>query len=85
MLHIERKDFDGAELMYRKALELNANYLNAHLGLASLLLLVRNDFDGAEQACRKALEIDPENKNAQALLQNTLLKKPQKKKGFFSR
>ena len=85
LLHFERKDFDGAEQMYRKALELDGNYVNAHLGLASLLLSVREDYDGAERACRKVLELDSENKNAKTLLQTTLSKKPQKKKGFFSR
>ncbi len=53
-----RKDYDGAERHFRKAIELKptaAKYSN----LGALLKNVRKDHAGAEQMFRKAIELDP--------------------------
>ncbi len=58
-----RGDLDGAEQMFRKALEIHEK-LGRHEGMASNyislgnLLLTRGDLDGADQMYHKTLEID---------------------------
>ena len=54
LLQFVRKDYDGAERHYRKAIELDPSDVMAHLGLSKLLNDVRKDFDGAERHLRKA-------------------------------
>jgi tetratricopeptide (TPR) repeat protein len=58
VLRTVRKDYDGAERHYRKAIELAptaAKYTN----LGALLKNVRKDYDGAENMYRKAIELNP--------------------------
>ena len=50
-----RKDYDGAEAMYRKAIKLDPQYATAHSNLGSLLQNVRKDYDGAEAMYRKVI------------------------------
>jgi tetratricopeptide (TPR) repeat protein len=59
-----RKDYDGAELHYRKVIELKPSYALAHYALThnnlgTLLKDVRKDYDAAEKHYRKAIELDP--------------------------
>jgi tetratricopeptide (TPR) repeat protein len=54
-----RQDFEGAEAMYRRALELNPNYAMAYAWYGELL---RSDLGRSEEALalhRKAAELDP--------------------------
>ena len=59
LLQNERKDYAGAEKLYRKAIELDSNCVAAHSNLGLLLKDVRKDYDGAERHYRKAIELDP--------------------------
>ena len=59
-----RKHDDGAERMYRKAIELDSKVAKYHFNLGYLLSSVRNDTEGAEAMYRKALEVDPNYKGA---------------------
>ncbi len=57
-----RGDLDGAEQMYRKALEIDERLgrlegLANHYGNLGNVLQVRGDLDGAEQMYRKRLSI----------------------------
>ena len=52
-----RKDYDGAERHFRKAIELKPTALKYN-NLGSLLKTVRN-YDDAEWHYRKAIELDP--------------------------
>jgi len=52
-----RRDHDGAEKMYRKAIELNPSVAPAYNSLGLLLRDVRKDVDGAERMFRKAIEL----------------------------
>ena len=63
LLQNERKDYAGAEKLYRKAIELDSNYAMAHNNLGSLLHTVRKDYDGAERHYRKAIELNPFSTN----------------------
>ena len=56
-----REDFDQAEAMYRKAIELDPKDADAHNNLGNLLNDVREDFDGAEPMYRKVIELDPKH------------------------
>ena len=75
VLRTVRKDYDGAERMFRKAIELDPETALAHNGLGSVLYL-RGDNDGAEQMYRKAIELDP--KYAHALWNLSLILENQK-------
>ena len=57
LLENHREDFDGAEAAYRRAIEIDPNYADAHYNLA--LLLEPGGLDGAEAAYRRAIEINP--------------------------
>src|SRR5260370_1151490 len=54
-----RKDYDEAERLYRKALELDPNDADYAGNFASFMKDVRKDYDEAERLYRKALELDP--------------------------
>ena len=58
LLMTVRKDHDGAEAMYRKAIELDPQHAMAHNSLGVLLTEVRKDYDGAEAMCRKGILLD---------------------------
>ena len=51
-------DWEGAEEAYRRAIELNPNYANAHDGYA-MLLSARGRFDEAIEQITKAADLDP--------------------------
>jgi eukaryotic-like serine/threonine-protein kinase len=51
-------DWEGAEEAYRRAIELNPNYANAHDGYA-MLLSARGRFDEAVEQISKAADLDP--------------------------
>ncbi len=55
----ERKDFEGAEAMYRRALELNPNYATAYYWHGSLLGTYLGRPEEALALHRKAAELDP--------------------------
>jgi len=58
-----RKDYDGAEKMYRKVIELDSTYVHAHYSLG--LALNRQDkWPEAIAALRKCVELDPNNSMA---------------------
>ena len=77
VLDVVRKDYDRAEELYRKAIELGPKHALAHNNLGTLLRDVRKDYDGAEELFRKAIELDPKDANAHVnlghLLQNGCL------------
>jgi eukaryotic-like serine/threonine-protein kinase len=51
-------DWEGAEEAYRRAIDLNPNYANAHDGYA-MLLSARGRFDEAVEQISKASDLDP--------------------------
>ncbi|HEX6159511.1 MAG TPA: protein kinase [Thermoanaerobaculia bacterium] len=51
-------DWDGAEVAYLRAIELNPNYATAHDGYA-MLLSARGRFDAAVEQVTKACDLDP--------------------------
>jgi eukaryotic-like serine/threonine-protein kinase len=51
-------DWEGAEEAYRRAIDLNPNYANAHDGYA-MLLSARGRFDEAIEQSQKASDLDP--------------------------
>jgi TolB-like protein len=55
----ERQDFEGAEAMYRRALELNPNYKLAYYNYGGLLGSYLGRFEEALALHRKAAELDP--------------------------
>jgi tetratricopeptide (TPR) repeat protein len=63
VLKIVRKDYDGAERHYRKAIELGPTALRYN-NLGTLLKDVRKDYDGAEKMYRKAIDLDSKKTNA---------------------
>ena len=52
LLENHRKDFDGAEAAYRRAIEIDPNYADAHWNLSLLLEKQRGDLRGAIEATR---------------------------------
>ena len=54
-----RKDYDQADIYFRKALELAPNHANNNGNYAIFLDDIRNDYDQAESYYRKALELAP--------------------------
>ena len=54
----ERREFELAEVEYRRAIELNPNYATAHQWYGQLLSLTGRDAE-ALQSTRRALELDP--------------------------
>ena len=56
-----REDYDGAEQMHRRAIELDPQDARAHFILGNLLGRVREDYDGAEQMYCRAIELDPQH------------------------
>jgi Tfp pilus assembly protein PilF len=60
-LVVQRKDFDGADAQYQKALELDPSDEIIIGNYASFLANQRKDFNGAEEMFKKALELDPNN------------------------
>jgi tetratricopeptide (TPR) repeat protein len=56
-IYANRKQFDEAEMRYRKAIELRDNSLLAHHNLG-LIFLVRGELDSAEIKFKKGLSID---------------------------
>ena len=59
----QRKDYDGAEAMFKKALELDPSHANITGNYAIFLADQRKDQNGAEAMYRKALELDPSDAN----------------------
>ena len=59
-----RKDYDGAERHYRKAIELEPSDAEIHFIFGYFIEIVRKDYEGAERLYRKAIELDPKNVNA---------------------
>ena len=55
----ERGDYEGAEAMYRRALELNPNYATAYYWYGGLLSDYLGRFEEALALHRKAAELDP--------------------------
>jgi tetratricopeptide (TPR) repeat protein len=55
----ERQDFEGAEAMYRRALELNPNYATAYYWYGFLLRAYLGRYEEALALHRKAAELDP--------------------------
>jgi len=68
---------DGAEISFRKAIQLNANHSKAHCHLGLLLKIDRKDLKGAEVAYREALKVDPTNTSAHLNLGALLSEKSQ--------
>ena len=59
-MHEVRKDYDEAERLYRRALELDPGHAH-HMGnFVEFMEKVRKNYDEAERLYRKALELDPE-------------------------
>jgi len=56
-----RKDYDEAERLYRKALELDLTNAITTGNFALFMHHIRKDYDEAERLYRKALELDPTN------------------------
>ena len=56
-----RKNYDEAERLYRKALELDPNHAIYTTSFANFLSDVRKNYDEAEGFYRKALDLDPLN------------------------
>jgi TolB-like protein/Flp pilus assembly protein TadD len=54
-----RRDFEGAEAMYRRALELNPNYARAYFYYGFLLRVSLGRYEEALALSRKAAELDP--------------------------
>jgi TolB-like protein/DNA-binding winged helix-turn-helix (wHTH) protein/Tfp pilus assembly protein PilF len=55
----ERRDYEGAEAMYRRALELNPNYATTYYHYGSLLRHYLGRYEEALALHRKAAELDP--------------------------
>ncbi len=55
----QRKDYDAAEQMYRKALELDPSQPVVLGSYANFLAIIRKDFDAAEALYKRSLELDP--------------------------
>ncbi len=60
----ERKDYDGAERVYRECLRIDPRHSMAHNNLGWLLHDARGDLDGAERMYREAIRLNPRNVNA---------------------
>jgi protein O-mannosyl-transferase len=58
-----RKDYDGAERHYKKALKINSDHANLNCNYATFLKGIRKDYDEAEWHFKKALETDPDHGN----------------------
>jgi protein O-mannosyl-transferase len=58
-----RKDMDGADAHYRRALEADPKHANTLGNYAVFLKNVRKDMDGAKSHYRRALEADPKHAN----------------------
>nr|WP_225587555.1 tetratricopeptide repeat protein [Methylomonas fluvii] len=58
-----RKNYDEAERLYRKALELDPNSAKNTGNFAIFIAAIRKDYNEAERLYRKALELDPKNAN----------------------
>jgi protein O-mannosyl-transferase len=59
----ERKDYDVAEVMFKKALELDPSNAVRSGNYAVFLANERRDYDGAEAMYKRALELDPDGAN----------------------
>jgi len=57
----DKKDFDGAEDAYKKALAIDPKDAYVWYNLGQLMANNKKDFDGAEAAFKKALTIDPKD------------------------
>ncbi len=57
------KEYDLAEIYYKKAIEADPNHTNSLSNYATLLENIRKDYDLAEIYSRKATEIDPRDGN----------------------
>jgi tetratricopeptide (TPR) repeat protein len=55
------KDYDTAEIYYKKAIEADPRHANNLSNYSILLYNIRKDYDSAEIYCKKAMEIDPWN------------------------
>lgn len=58
-----RGDYDAAEAMYKRAIELNPGDATNVGNYAIFLKLQRRDFDGAERLYKRALELNPDHVN----------------------
>jgi tetratricopeptide (TPR) repeat protein len=76
-----RKDYDRAEELYKKLLELDPKDANYTGGYANFLHNIRMDYDGAEELYKKSLELDPDHANNVGNYAGFLLSRGDKK-GF---
>eukprot|EP00947_MAST-08B_sp_MAST-8B-sp1_P001546 g1546.t1 len=54
-----REDYDGAEAMFKRAIEADPNHAGTLTYYGTLLYEVRKDYDGAEAMFKRAIEADP--------------------------
>jgi Flp pilus assembly protein TadD len=72
-----RKDYDEAERLYRKALELDPKHATNTGNFASFMKAVRKDYDEAERLYRKAVALDPKDKHWTKQLTNFFKEHPE--------
>ena len=65
-------DWEGAEREFRRAIEINPNYAEAHVGYSHVLGILKRPEEALEQG-KRALELDPNNTFVQALFAGNLL------------
>jgi protein O-mannosyl-transferase len=70
-----RKDYDAADELYKKALELDRTDVKNTDNYANFLANQREDFDAAEELYKNALELDPKNPNSYANLASLKLRR----------
>jgi Tfp pilus assembly protein PilF len=75
-------DWAGAEQSFRRAIALNANVAEAHLGLGHLLLSQRRRGDEGLRAIVRARELDPLSRIANALEAGYLVGRGQRDEGM---
>ena len=61
LLQCVRKDYDGAERVYRECLRIDPRHSMAHNNLGNLLKNHKKDIAGAEREYQLAIKLDPNN------------------------